>query len=491
MPATSLKVIPTPKQVVGETEEGKFHYSSIQPFFCAPGKFEQEAKIFAEAAKKIYTVSWTEGCGGVELIEENALRQDAYRLEIHPHRAKLFASGWEGVSYGLATLLQIMEKRQGKLYLPQVTVEDHPDCAYRTLMIDLARKWHEFEAVLGYVDLCYLYKIKNLHLHFMDIQSCTLPSETFPRMSTPGRHYTKEQIAQLNAYAMARGVELIPEIEVPGHARAMVEAYPELFAVEVENAEDVEKVNFDIISVGRPGVMDQLRKLVQEVMEMFPYSRYLHIGGDEAKIQTWESCVHCKKYMQEQKIDGVRALYSHFIQRMTDMVLSMGRTPVVWEGFPKEGSEGISRKVVVIAWESLYQLAPDLLEGGFSIVNGSWKPLYIVPLPFKVSWGEKFKKDSHRWGAEEILAWNIYNWQNWWKKSPAHLNPIHVPPTDRVLGGQLSAWECTYEQELPRVKENLAALSERTWNIVRYLEDDEFRTKLYHVLRRADKLLEP
>ena len=90
-----------------------------------------------------------------------------------------------------------------------------------------------------------------------------------------------------------------------------------------------------------------------------------------------------------------------------------------------------------------------------------------------------------------ILAWNIYNWQNWWKKSPAHLNPIHVPPTGRVLGGQLSAWECTYEQELPRVKENLAALSERTWNIVRYLEDDEFRTKLYHVLRRADKLLEP
>ena len=340
-------------------------------------------------------------------------------------------------------------------------------------MVDLARQWHPFEELFAYVDLCWLYKIKFLHLHFVDTQSYTLPSAVLPGISTPGRHYTPEQIAELRAYARARSVEIIPEFEVPGHAAAMIGAYPELFANTPINPVAAKKHD-NLLCIGKPGVMENIRQLLQEIVDMFPESRYIHIGGDEAEIDQWNDCADCRRYMQENGIDGVHALYTHCVKLFSDMVLDMGRTPIVWEGFPREGTENISRKVVVIAWESYYHLAPDLIEEGFNIINCAWQPLYITP--------------GKRWTVEDILGWNVYNWQHWWRNSIARLNPIHVQPTEQVMGGQLCAWEWNYAGEIDYVKENLAALSERTWNLFRTDDNAEFRQKLYRILPLADRL---
>ena len=115
--------------------------------------------------------------------------------------------------------------------------------------------------------------------------------------------------------------------------------------------------------------------------------------------------------------------------------------------------------------------------------NASWQPLYIIP-----------ECRAHRpdgdliWDSKEILAWNLYNWQNWNKKTAAYLNPINVQPTSQVIGGELCVWECAFDEEVKRVKENLAALSERTWNIRRYATDAQFKEKLSEILPLADRL---
>ena len=225
------------------------------------------------------------------------------------------------------------------------------------------------------------------------------PSERCP---SKGAHRGQELYegadAELNAYADERGVEIIPEIEVPGHSAAMISAYPDLFAntMEVENVVDKHSLfnntgKQNIICVGKDGVMDTLRSLVIEVLEMFPNSRYLHTGGDEAKIADWEYCTDCKRYMKKHGIAGARNMHTHCIKRMTDMLLAIGRTPIVWEG-----SDEISRDVIVTAWESYYHLAPELVEEGFNIINASWEPLYIVPAGHRVV-------KSGRWTPEEIL----------------------------------------------------------------------------------------
>ena len=220
--------------------------------------------------------------------------------------------------------------------------------------------------------------------------------------------------------------------------------------------------------------MAHLRRLIEEIIEMFPDSHYLHLGGDEAEIDAWDKCADCTNYMRAHGIENAHALYSHFTKEITDLVLSLGKTPIVWEGFPKQGTEDISRDVLVIAWESYYHLAPDLIDEGFHIINASWQPLDITP--------------NVHWSVENILAWNVYNWQHWWPKSEAHLNPIHLQPTERVLGGLLCALEWDYEGEIDVIKDNLAALAERTWSIRRFAEDSEFREKLAHVRSIADKL---
>ena len=112
----------------------------------------------------------------------------------------------------------------------------------------------------------------------------------------------------------------------------------------------------------------------------------------------------------------------------------------------------------------------DLLAEGFRVINASWSPLYIVP------------SFTCRWDAFEILKWNVHRWQHWWPKSEAHLNPITVPNTDQVLGATLCSWEQTFEQEINAVMENLAALSERTWNVRRQVTDAEY-TELYQSQR--------
>lgn len=478
MQMTKLKVIPMPKEVMGADENGDFKYIAVNTsIYSGNTAFNDCINAFREYVSRLYNITLENKNGGIVLYTDETLEKEAYRIECKAAEIKVYASEKTGAGYALSTLLQLAELKDGMLILPEVTVYDKPDCEYRSLMVDLARRWHDFDILLKYVDMCYFYKVKYLHLHFMDNESYTLPSAAFPKMPTENRHYTAEQIKTLNEYALSRNVEIIPEIEMPGHAAAAVNAYPELFMNIDPNGYNPENIWINLIMcAGNPITMDSIKTLLKEVAEMFPYSKYLHIGGDEAAIGVWAGCRHCLDYMKEYGIKDIHGLYSDFIRRVTDMVLDIGKTPIVWEGFPKEGAEKISRDVLVIAWESMYHMSYDLVEEGFNIVNASWQPMYITP--------------GRYWNPYDILAWNIYNWQNFYEKSEAHLNPIHLQPTDKVKGAMLCCWECTFEDEKKHIFGNLAAMSERTWNIRRYAEDEEFREKMDYVIPRIQKIIE-
>ena len=290
-------------------------------------------------------------------------------------------------------------------------------------------------------------------------------------LPTKGEHYSKLGIAQLVEYAHERGIVLSPEFESPGHASAIVRSCPELFAC--AGSDD----DTNVICVGKPGIYETLDCVIGEICELFPHSPYIHIGGDEASIRKWNDCPDCRAYMKAHGISDVHMLYTHFVVNMTNIVLAHDRTPIVWEGFPKEGAEQISRDVIVVSWENYYHYTHELLDEGFRIINACWQPLYITP--------------NKRWTPHDILGWNIYNWQHWWPKSPAHLNPIHVQPTKQVWGAQLCVWEWNYPEEIEYDKENLAALSERTWSVPRFLENEEFDAALASLCPLMDALLRP
>lgn len=457
-------ILPTPKK--SELFEGTV--TLPLKVFTANPQWQEYIDTLNKGVDQLYEVKLEIGKGGIELVLDKTIAPEHYVFDSRDG-IKLIASDDQGICYALATAFQMFVVKDGQIVCERALIEDYPEKEYRALMVDLARSWHPADKIYKYIDVCFMLKVNYLHLHFIDDQSYTLPSKVFPKISSK-KHYTFEDIEGFRKYAAARKVYIIPEFEAPGHASSLTKSYPEVFANNIENSDSAQtiteegvKINADsIICASKKECIDGVKALIEEIAQMFPESPYIHIGGDEANIKAWTLCSDCIKYMQENGIEDEYELYSDFVARVAQMVIDLGKTPIVWEGFPKKGAERVPRETVVIAWESHYHMVEDLLEEGFKVINASWQPLYIV---------DSFRR---RWGPRELLEWNVYNWQHWWEHSEAKLNPKHVPPTDRVLGAQVCSWYYTYECDIQFIMENMTTLSERLWTVRRLWDEDHY-----------------
>ena len=477
-----ISVIPTPKKIEID-QDSSFVLKNCVSFF--DDEFKTSFNFFVNAFERIYEITLESEKGGIEFYRDDNLQKGHYIIKTQDNVLNVYASDKEGLCYAMASVLQILECSDKGVECNNLYIEDYSDKGYRSLMVDLSRKWHPFDKLLRYVDICFLYKVNYLHLHFADSVLYTLPSKGFPKLAEPNKSYTFEQIAYLNEYAAACGVIIVPEFECPGHCPVLVKKYPEVFAdkleTECEGIVTERGVYLDtsnVLCAGSDRAWEATKTLLKEICDMFPNSPYINIGGDEVNIKQWNDCTVCKAYMEKHNISNEKELFCEYIGRVTDYVLSLGKTPLVWEGFPKEGADRISKDVIVISWETRYHQPQELIEEGFSVINCSWQPLYIV---------------SHyreRWDPRDILKWNVYNWQHWWPKSKAYLNPITVTPTDKVLGAMVCSWTLTYEQEINFIMENLAAMSERTWNVKRLVDDDTYLFRHIRLTGIASRLIQ-
>ncbi len=470
-----INIIPMPKSLTAGNGT-----VSISTVVCFDPDFASCAEIFKITAKKLFSVDFTNGEGGVALKKVSGLDKEEYKLSVSESGVLIEATESCGANNAIASLYQLITVNNGAITAPACEIQDKPDCPYRAVMVD-SPAFREFEHVLHFVDVCYLSKVRYIHFHFADNGGYTLPSKKFPKLPREGAHLSFEQVVELRKYCTDRGIEIIPEIDVPGHATYLNTTYPELFGCDPIEGE----ARKDLVCIGKPGVMDNLKEIFTEVMELFPESTYFHVGGDEATFEAWNNCKDCVAYMNEHGIPNVKALYTHSIKLLTDMVIELGKTPVVWEGFPREGAEQISRKVIVTAWESLYHLPDELIEEGFTVTNSSWLPLYAV---HPNGTHAKLLGDW-RWQPKDILCdWDIYTWKNWWDQSKAYEKPIVVQPTDQVIGATYCLWLVDYKYEIIALKENLPAMCEKIWNINSTYIYEEFEPALQKLIDLAEKL---
>lgn len=466
-----MNVLPTPKIAFIEepSKEIALHYC-----YTDGREYPEVIRTFVDYADRVFSVIFTRGDGGIAITTDEHLVDGGYCIRYNGGKVEIDVKDGTALSYAFASLLLLMEKSETGVTLPIIDeFQDHPDGSWRGLMIDLARKWHPVKYIFDAIDLCWLYKIDRLQLHFTDDQSYTLPCKAFPNLPTENRHYSYAELEAVRSYAAERHVMLVPEVDMPGHCTQFMQKYPDVFGSHgIICAEDK--------------AFEGLEKIIREVLDLFPDSPYIHLGGDEAAIARWDECEGCRAYMKEHGLENVHATYAHFLKRVTDMVLDMGRTPVIWEGFSKEYNDLISKKVLVVAWESYYQLAPDLLASGFTIFNCSWKPLYIVT------------PNTH-WSPAEILDWNIYTWRHWWQNSIASKQDIVVPETSPVLGGQICAWGDSMQKmpsneeasrtEFGLIRQRIPALAEKTWNVRSSLSSEDFEKAYEHTDAVLTRLL--
>lgn len=422
----------------------------LQPFYITDKCFTGCATIFAKYIKDIFGIDLTPGKGNLLLQTDSSLEAESYRLEVENQYVILSASTTKGMHNGLADLLSKVKYENNQLFVPIIRVVETPDCAYRGLMMDLARQWHPLSCILEYIDLCWKNRATHLQLHFSDFQSFTLPISSFPKLSTEGRTYTREEIKIMVEYAYNRGITLVPEIDVPGHTTPFFQTYPELFGTSG-------------ILPACDEVFDALREIFSEVAAMFPYSPLIHLGGDEASIHNWENCARTQAYMKANKIADIHEMYAEYIRIVTNIIFDLERTPVVWEGFSKEYNDRIDKRTIVIAWENYYQPAYDLAAAGFTLINCSWKPLYVCT-----------GNDQRYWPVQNIAAHHPWKWEHWMDTSAAYPS-FEIDRSYPVLGSQLCAWGdfiAEWEnrsdailQEMRLVSERMSVLCAKLWNL--------------------------
>ena len=437
-----VKIIPAPKSVV--LKSGRM--SLGRHIFYEPAELRPLADVVQQevqqlTGQKLTVAQGSPQAGDILLKLDPTFQGEAYAIEVG-RSARVRGGNYAAVGFGSVSLLQSLDIANGKPVLRKCAIQDAPAVAYRGLLVDVARNWHGVNSLKQLIELCRWYKLRQFQIHFTDGQSFTFPSTAFPKLPTPKRHYTLAELRDLETFARDRGVVIVPELEMPGHASAMVQAMPELFGDD--------PVAKDVMCPSREETYRALDTLIGEMIDLFGTTPYFHIGADEVGMDPWKHCKYCQAYMAAHHLDDVNELYRHFIVRMDAVVKRHGKKMIVWEGFHKDGKTEIPRDVTVMVFESLYNIAPDLVAQGYTVINTSWKPLYVV--------------NARNWSPEYIYGWNMYRWENWWDASKAFKTPITVAPTPLVLGAQLCAWEQSEDRELPSLRERVPALSERLWN---------------------------
>ncbi len=376
------------------------------------------------------------GAVPVRLSLSRSLAADAYTIESTANDIRIQGGSPQAVAWGGVTLGQVA--RSGVRIR---RIEDRPVQPFRGLLLDVARQWHSVQGIKQVIMLCALYKINYLQLHLTDDQSFTFPSKNFPKLATAGRSYTLRELTELQNFAEARGVTIIPEIEMPGHGGQLVSKMPELFrAHEKHHA----TLNF-----AKPEVLTALETLVTEVMDAFPNSPYIHIGGDEADLTHVHENPDFQAAFKRENVENAHELYRTLLNRMNGHVRKRGKTMLVWEGFGPGGKVPIDKSIVVMNFESSYYPPDRMANDGYTMINASWRPLYVV--------------NDRNWSPEEIYGWNDHFWHHFIEGMPS-FKGIQVGRRANILGAIMCAWEQPESKEIESLRLRLPAMAERLWN---------------------------
>lgn len=296
--------------------------------------------------------------------------KDYYAIDISHEKITLSFTSNESRFYAINSLLQLFQSVNGVVVLQTGHVEDAPKFDWRGLHLDVARHFFTVDEVKRYIDLMAFYKFNKFHWHLTDDQGWRIEIKKYPKLTEIGGYrdstlndhyntvprtyskvrtggfYTQEQIKEVVAYAKIRSVEVIPEIEMPGHARAAIAAYPELSCTgEHQGVEGLWGV-FEDIFCSKPLTIAFLQNVLTEVIPLFP-SEYVHIGGDEAPKMRWKECNQCQRIIKENKLKNEHELQSYFIQQMDDFLTSKGKKLIGWDEI-LEG--GLSSNAAVMSW---------------------------------------------------------------------------------------------------------------------------------------------
>lgn len=291
---------------------------------------------------------------------------EEYRLSIRPDGIDLEGTP-AGALYGAVTLCRLLKNGDGSFKdgIETGEIHDAPSLPFRGLLLDCSRHFLPVAYLKHAVDTLLELKLNTLHLHLTDDQGWRVEIDAYPELTRRGSriktgpdcegYYSKRELRDLVAYAKARGVEVVPEIELPGHSFAAVTCYPDLCCTRrpMHNEGHMK----DIYCAGREETFTFLQAVLEEVLDIFP-SPYIHLGGDEAPKDRWRECPDCQTRIRTEGLSGEEELQSYLFKRMADFLKSRGRNVIGWD----EILDGVPSPEIVVQWWRYRRIGDVLLK---------------------------------------------------------------------------------------------------------------------------------
>ena len=474
-PKTSVIPMPTLLEKKEEFFEAKF-LNTKDDFKIR--EFELFKKQLKNYFPKKTIFSKSTSSKNFEIKIDETINEDASFYELSIGQEFIVVKGGKkGVFYGLQTLFQLIvlnyDSISNSIRLPCLEIKDQNSFEHRGFLMDCCRHFFPVKTIKKYIDLLAIYKMNILHWHLTEDQGWRIEIDKYPKLNTVGSwredstgkyggFYTKKEIREIVKYAKERYIEVIPEIELPGHSQAAIASYPFLSCeskqIQVANSWGVFK---DIYCAGNDSVFIFLEDIFQEITELFPSNR-IHIGGDEAPKFRWENCEKCQKRMAQENLKDEHELQSYFIERIAKDLEKKNKSIIGWDEIIESK---INSDVTIQSWRGF--------SGGIQAVKEGKK---TIMSPTSHCY---FDYDINSIDLEKVYTFNPI---------PSEIDSLE---SELIIGGECNLWSerIPSEKELDRKTfPRLLAMSEVLWT---YRKDkfENFQNRVedhYPVLSRLD-----
>jgi hexosaminidase len=506
--AETTPIIPAPEKM--EAREGKFQLSAASRI-RADREFKNEAQLLAAQLRRstgfsVKTKPATEkSAGDILLLKSDAtsLGSEGYGLSVTASNVVIRAPNAAGIFYGTQSLLQLLppeifsaHKTNVDWQIPCVEIKDRPRYAWRGFMLDVSRHFFTKKEVEQVLDLMALYKLNTFHWHLVDDQGWRIQIKKYPKLTEVGAwrdnigfglppaaswaydhrgryggFYTQKEIREVVAYAAARHITIVPEIEMPGHSSAALLAYPQYLcpSAKLEKVPEKGGVFKGVYCAGNDRTFAFLENILSEVAQLFP-GKYIHIGGDEVVKSNWMACADCQLRIRTEHLKDERELQAYFTRRVEKIVNAHGKSLIGWSEI-REG--GLAPSAALMDW---------IGGGAESAASGH----DVVMSPTKFCYFDHYQSTNRAAEPKAIGGFlplkQVYNFDPM---------PTNLPPEFQrhVLGGQANLWT-EYIPNLRQVEymmfPRLGALSEVDWSLRDARNWDDFKARTAVNEKRLD-----
>ena len=488
-----INIIPEPVDVIVKT--GTFSLSSSTVILTDDKKQHNSVEFFNDYLNKFYNFKLKKSTSSkkrnyislsIDSLNKSFVNDGQYSLSVTKDEIKITANSYKGIFYGIQSLIQLLPTQPAKfLSIPSVAINDYPRFKYRGMHLDVGRHFLPLAFIKKYIDFIALHKMNTFHWHLTEDQGWRIEIKRYPKLTSVaafrngtiiGHHpgtgndslqhggfYTQNEIKDVVKYASSRFIDVIPEIELPGHSSAAIAAYPELSCFPNEPTVVKSKVSWNGPIRGKEvqqswGVYPDvfcptentftfLEHVLDEVIQLFP-SQYIHIGGDESPKESWKRSAFCQQLIKEKGLKDEHELQSYFIHRIEKYLNSKGRQIIGWDEI-LEG--GLAPNATVMSWRGE--------EGGIAAAKQHHN---VIMTPGKYVYfdhSQSRTEDSATIGGYLPLE-TVYNYE----PIPKELS---AEESDFILGAQGNVWT-EYMKSPSKVEymifPRMSALSEVLWS---------------------------